>query len=65
MGSDQVRTVRLTFADGLVMEDAVENGIVLFFEPRGVTFPADAEILDTQGGRLARYKAFDGFPFEA
>jgi hypothetical protein len=65
MGSDQVRTVRLTFADGLVMEDAVENGIVLFFEPRGVTFPADAEILDAQGGRLARYKAFDGFPFEA
>jgi len=64
-GSEMARTVRLTFADGLVMEDAVENGVVLFFEPVGVSFPADAEILDARGGRLARYKVFDGFPFGA
>lgn len=62
-GSDQARTVRLTFTDGLVMEDAVENRIALFSEPRGVTFPADAEILDAHRVRLASYKAFDEFPF--
>ncbi|HUY66037.1 MAG TPA: bifunctional 3-(3-hydroxy-phenyl)propionate/3-hydroxycinnamic acid hydroxylase [Acidimicrobiales bacterium] len=64
-GSEEARSVRLTFADGLLMEDAAENGIVLFFEPRAVTFPADVEILDARGGRLALYKAFDEFPFGA
>jgi hypothetical protein len=55
--------VRLIFADGLTMEDTVENGIVLFCEPRGVSFPADVRILDDQGTLLASYKAFDDFPF--
>ena len=64
-GSEKARSVRLAFADGLVMEDAAENGIVLFFEPRAVTFPADVEILDARGVRLAFHKAFDGFPFGA
>ena len=45
------------------MEDTVENGIVLFFEPRGLSFPADAEILDKQGRLLASYKEFDRGPF--
>ena len=61
--SDEARMVRLTFADGFVLEDAVDNGIVLFFEPRGVIFPADAEIFDDGGRRLANYKAFDDAPF--
>jgi hypothetical protein len=41
----------------------VENRIVLFFEPIQVAFPADVEILDEKGGRLANYKVFDSFPF--
>ena len=63
IGSDRAHTVRLTFADGLVMEDAVEHGIVLFFEPSGVTFPASVEIVDDSGRSLAAYTEFDGFPF--
>jgi hypothetical protein len=62
-GSDQARMVRLVFADGLKMDDTVDNGIVLFCEPRCVSFPADARILDDQEGLLARYMAFDEFPF--
>jgi hypothetical protein len=63
MDSEQAHLVRLTFDDGFIMEDTVENGIVLFFEPLGVTFPADAEIFNMYGRRLASYKALDGVPF--
>lgn len=66
-GSDQAHTVRLTFADGLVLEDTADetagNRVVLFFEPRGVAFPADVEILDARGQVLAAYREFDGVPF--
>ena len=64
-GSEHARSVRLTFADGYTIDDTVENGIVLFFEPIQVAFPADVEILDENGGRLANYKEFDGVPFVA
>jgi hypothetical protein len=62
-GSELARSVRLTFANGIVVTDALDNGIVLFFEPRPVGFPADVEILSGQGERLASYTAFDKFPF--
>jgi hypothetical protein len=66
-GSDQAHTVRLTFADGFVMEDTVdeesEYRIALFFEPRGMAFPADVEIRDGRARLLAGYQEFDGPPF--
>jgi hypothetical protein len=55
----------MTFADGFVLVDTVDNGIVLFFEPRGMAFPADVEILDAKGSMLASYREFDQVPFVA
>lgn len=62
-GSEHAAEVRLLFNDDFTMDDVVQNGIVLFFEPRGLTLPADAEIFDRQGRLLARYKEFDRGPF--
>ena len=62
-GSDRAHTVRLVFADGFAMEDVVEHGIVLFFAPGGVVFPAAVAIADDSGLNLATYTEFDGFPF--
>ena len=60
-GSDRAHTVSLVFADGFIMEDVVDHGIVLFFEPAGVVFPAALEITDSAGSTLAAYTAFDEF----
>jgi hypothetical protein len=62
-GSERAAQVRMTFADGRVLADVVEHGIVLFFEPRSMAFPADVEILDGGGSVLAGYREFDGSPF--
>ena len=62
-GSEQAVTVRLIFTDGYTLEDSVDAGIVLFFEPRSVVFPADVEILDEHGELLTKYKEFDRGPF--
>ncbi|MBF6558249.1 MAG: hypothetical protein IVW52_19275 [Acidimicrobiales bacterium] len=43
------------------MADSVDSGIVLFFEPRTMAFPAEVEILDAEGSVLAVYRAFDEF----
>jgi hypothetical protein len=61
-GSDQAAKVRMIFGDGFTLEDSVDAGIVLFFEPRGLAFPVDVEILDEQGRLLTRYKDFDQGP---
>jgi hypothetical protein len=60
-GSEHAAHVRLIFKDGLTLDDRVENGIVLFFEPRRVGFPADVEILDRRQELLARSSEFDLF----
>jgi hypothetical protein len=62
-GSEQAANVRLIFADGFMLEDSVDAGIVLYFEPRSPAFPADVEILDEHGGLLTKYKEFDRGPF--
>jgi len=61
MGADRAKHVRMTFADGVVLADSVDSGIVLYFEPRAMAFPADITILDTEGSILASYRAFDQF----
>jgi sugar (pentulose or hexulose) kinase len=62
-GSELAVKVRLVFADGFTLEDNVDAGIVLFFEPRSLAFPADVVILDEHGGLLTKYKEFDRGPF--
>jgi hypothetical protein len=59
LGAEQAKHVRMTFADGFVLADSVDSGIVLFFEPRTMAFPAEVEILDAEGSVLAVYRAFD------
>lgn len=61
-GSEQAVRVRLIFTDGLTLEDSVDAGIVLFFEPRSVVFPANVEILDEHGELFTKYKEFDRGP---
>jgi hypothetical protein len=58
-GAEAAHLVQLTFADGTAIEDAVENGVVLFFASPGVAFPARVEILSAAGDVLAEYDEFD------
>jgi len=60
-GAEQASSVRLTFANEAVIEDTVDNGVVLFFEPRAVVCPADVSILDQDGTTLVSYQAFGDF----
>jgi hypothetical protein len=61
LGAEQAKHVRMTFADGFVLADSVHSGIVLFFEPRIMAFPAEVDILDAEGSVLASFRAFDEF----
>ena len=45
----QVRTVRLTDAEGRTLEDAVENGYSLFLVPKPVKYPCQIALLDSSG----------------
>jgi len=60
-GAEQASSVRLTFANDVVLEDTVDNGVVLFFEPRAVVGPADVTVLDGDGTRLVSYREFGDF----
>jgi hypothetical protein len=48
----------LTFADGVALEDDVENGVALFITDGPVSMPAAAELYDSVGERVARNSAF-------
>ena len=54
-GAEKAASVRLSFVDGIVLEDTVDNGVVLFFEPRAVVAPANVEVIDEGGATLASY----------
>ncbi len=58
-GGEAGDLVRLTFADGIAIEDNVEDCVVLFFTSPDVAFPARVEIIDTAGDVLAEYDEFD------
>ena len=58
-GSEPARLVRLTFADGTILEDVVHNSVVLFFASPGVTFPATVQILNAADDILASYQEFN------
>lgn len=57
-GSEQASSVRLAFANGVTIEDTVDRGVVLFFEPRRVVTPAIVDILDGKGLTLVTYQEF-------
>ena len=59
-GAEHAESVRLSFADGGEIEDTVDNGVVLFFEPRAIVAPVDVSVLDRDGGVLATYEEFTG-----
>ena len=60
-GAEKANSVRLTFANDIVIEDTIDNGVVLFFEPRAVVAPADVSLLDGRGATLVLYQEFGGF----
>jgi hypothetical protein len=60
-GAERAASVRLTFANDIVIEDTVDNRVVLFLEPRAVVCPADVSILDRDGTTLVGCQAFGDF----
>ncbi len=60
-GAEEATSVRLAFANDILIEDTVDNGVVLFFEPRVVVAPADVTVLDEMGATLVSYVEFGGF----
>jgi hypothetical protein len=59
VGAEQARAVTLGFADGSVLEDTVDDGVVLFLAVAGVAFPATVNVLGEAGAVLASYADFD------
>jgi hypothetical protein len=61
-GAENASLVRLTFTNGAVADDTVENGVVLFvLEPVEVVMPAVVTVLDATGTALVTYQEFEGF----
>jgi hypothetical protein len=60
-GAEQAGLVRLTFADGTVIEDTVDNAVVLFATSPGHESRARVQILNGAGAVLAEYDEFDNF----
>jgi hypothetical protein len=48
-GSERVRHVRLTFQDGITVEDDTEHQVALFLVEQGVQRPVVASLLDAEG----------------
>ena len=57
-GVENARSVRLTFANDIVIEDTIDNGVVLFFEPHRVVAPAEVAVIGGDGGALVTYMEF-------
>jgi hypothetical protein len=60
-GAEEALSVRLTFANDILIADTVDNGVVLFFEPRAVVGPADVSVFGRDGVRLVSYQEFGDF----
>ena len=60
-GSEAARHVRMRFVDGTQVEDDVSDGIVLFFMPHGVIFPATVDIFDANRALLSSHSHFEQF----
>ena len=53
-----VARVRLRSANGIEMEDTVEQGEVLFLSADAIQTPLDVELYDGAGNLIARHTAF-------
>jgi hypothetical protein len=60
-GAEEASSVRLKFANHILIEDTVDNGVVLFFEPRAVVGPAEVSVVGRDGATLASYQEFGDF----
>jgi len=60
-----VACVRLTCANGVVLEDDTEHGVVLFVSDEPATPPVSMELLDDSGALVARHDAFGSAPVGA
>ena len=60
-GAEKATSVRLRFANDILIEDSVDNGVVLFFEPRAVVAPANVSVVDRKGVTLVSYLEFGDF----
>jgi len=60
-GAERAASVRLRFTNDILIEDTVDDGVVLFFEPRAVVSPADVSVVDGNGVTLVSYPAFGDF----
>jgi hypothetical protein len=59
-GAEKARSVQLLFANDIGIEDTIDNGVVLFFEPRAVVAPVDVSVVDGDGATLVSYREFEG-----
>lgn len=55
-----IARVRLTCANGLVLEDDTEGGVVLFITEQDATLPVTAELYDRGGGHVSSHVALPG-----
>ena len=53
----KVTWVRLISADGVILEDTVEEGVILFLAERPVDLPLSAELYDQTGRLVAHHVA--------
>jgi hypothetical protein len=55
-GAVEVAAVRLRFAGGITIEDTVDHGVVLFFDPRTAVMPVEVDMLSASGEVLRTYQ---------
>jgi hypothetical protein len=60
-GAERATSVRLRFTNEILIEDTVNNGVVLFFEPQAVVTPAEVSVVDGSGATLVSYLEFGDF----
>jgi hypothetical protein len=56
----EVARVRLLSANGIVLEDSVDNDIVLFLDDRYIDTPLQAQLYDHQGALVETHQVLPG-----
>jgi hypothetical protein len=57
----EITHVQLRFANGVVLEDTVEDGVVVFLTDEHVETPATAVLLDRGGAEVRAHEVLPGF----
>lgn len=58
-GAELGKRVQLNFADGTMVTDTIDDGLVLFLVEHAVDLPGEAQILSHSGELLASHSVFD------